>query len=412
MDVKIETMHAKEISSCYPTMADEHDVSLGYKWTEVGAIPRDWEITSLGRICSMKSGIGITSASIDEFSRYPCFGGNGIRGFTERFTHSGRFSLIGRQGALCGNVVLVEGKFFASEHAIIVTASAKTDTDWLFFVLDRMHLNEFSESSAQPGLSVSKILLLPVACPPLLEQNAIAEALSDSDALIESLEQLLTKKRQIKKGAMQELLTGKRRLPGFSGEWATSRIGDISDVDPENLPSTTNLGFKFNYISLEQVDAGRLLSYSEVEFGSAPSRARRVLRHGDVLMSTVRPNLMAHLLYVGQVANAVCSTGFAVLRSKPNLSDPGFLLAHLFSHVVNKQIERTLAGSNYPAINNRDVRLLEIPCPPKVEEQAAIATILSDMDAEITALEAKLSKARQLKQGMMQELLTGRIRLV
>ena len=137
-----------------------------------------------------------------------------------------------------------------------------------------------------------------------------------------------------------------------------------------------------------------------------------MLRHGDVLMSTVRPNLMAHLLYTGQVANAVCSTGFAVLRTKRNQSDPVFLFAHLFGHVVNKQIEKTLAGSNYPAINSHDVRLLEIPCPPEVDEQTAIATILSDMDAEIAALEAKLSKARQIKQGMMQELLTGRIRLI
>ena len=254
-------------------------------------------------------------------------------------------------------------------------------------------------------------LLIPFP-PTKAEQEAIADALTDADALIESLEQLLTKKRQIKKGAMQELLTGKKRLPGFSGAWSTRRIDEISDVDPENLPSTTKQDFKFNYISLEQVDSGRLLSHSEVEFGTAPSRARRMLRHGDVLMSTVRPNLKAHLLYLEQVPNAVCSTGFAVLRTKSNVSDPSFLFAQLFGYAVNEQIEENLAGSNYPAINSREVRRLEIACPPKVEEQTAIATIFSDMDAEITALEAKLSKARQLKQGMMQELLTGRIRLL
>ena len=199
MEVEIETVRAKETSSYNSMAAEEHSVPLGYKRTDVGIVPQDWEITRLGRICSMKSGIGITSASIDQFSTYPCFGGNGIRGFTDQFTHSGRFSLVGRQGALCGNIVRAKGKFFASEHAIVVTASIKTDSDWLFSVLDRMQLNRFSESSAQPGLSVSKILVLPVACPPLLEQRAIAGALSDADALIESLEQLLTKKRQIKK---------------------------------------------------------------------------------------------------------------------------------------------------------------------------------------------------------------------
>ena len=270
-----------------------------------------------------------------------------------------------------------------------------------------------SKRSGQPGINGTQYASLPVPLPPTLaEQEAIAKALSDADALIESLEQLLTKKRQIKKGAMQELLTGNMRLPGFSGAWTTRRIDEISDVDSENLPSTTKQDFKFNYISLEQVDSGRLLSHSEVEFRTAPSRARRVLRHGDVLMSTVRPNLKAHLLYFEQIPNAVCSTGFAVLRTKSNVSDPGFLFAHLFGHAVNEQIEENLAGSNYPAINSRDVRRLEIACPPNVEEQTAIATVLSDVDAEIAALESKLSKARLLKQGMMQELLTGRIRLL
>ena len=129
-------------------------------------------------------------------------------------------------------------------------------------------------------------------------------------------------------------------------------------------------------------------------------------------MSTVRPNLKAHLLYLEQIPNAVCSTGFAVLRTKSNVSDPGFLFAHLFGDAVNEQIEESLAGSNYPAINSRDVRRLQVACPPDVEEQTAIATVLSDMDAEITSMEAKLSKARLIKQGMMQELLTGRVRLV
>ena len=107
--MKMEAAQAKEASTYYSVMAEAHDVSLGYKWTEVGVIPQDWTIAGLGRICSMKSGVGITSTSIDEFSKYPCFGGNGVRGFTDRFTHSGRFALIGRQGALCGNVYVRRG---------------------------------------------------------------------------------------------------------------------------------------------------------------------------------------------------------------------------------------------------------------------------------------------------------------
>src|SRR6266404_6300455 len=141
-----------------------------YKQTELGMIPDDWEVKKLAAICSMKSGEGITSAAIDQFSKYPCYGGNGLRGFTSRFTHDGSYALIGRQGALCGNVYRVQGQFFASEHAIVVTASANTDIRWLTYMVGRMNLNQYSESSAQPGLSVSKILNLNLAAPPTKEE--------------------------------------------------------------------------------------------------------------------------------------------------------------------------------------------------------------------------------------------------
>ena len=250
-----------------------------------------------------------------------------------------------------------------------------------------------------------------VQLPPRDEQRAIAEALSDVDGLLGALEMLIAKKRAIQQAAMQQLLTGRIRLPGFSGEWETKRLGEIADVDPENLPGNTNPEYGFNYISLEQVDAGRLLDYTEEVFGTAPSRARRILRPDNILMSTVRPNLMAHLLFRGQISNAVCSTGFAVLRCKPHLSAPGFIFAHLFGHVVNSQIDKVLGGSNYPAINSRDVKQIEIPCPSEVREQVAIGAVLSDMDAEIAALERRRDKVRAVKRGMMEQLLTGRVRL-
>ena len=197
----------------------------------------------------------------------------------------------------------------------------------------------------------------------------------------------------------------------FSGEWETKRLGEISDVNPQNFSSNTNPNYKFNYITLEQVDSGKLLGYSEEVFRTAPSRAQRILRNGDVLMSTVRPNLMAHLFFDGQVPKAVCSTGFAVLRAKHDSSVPYFLFSQLFSEGVNDQIDKILSGSNYPAINSRDVKLIEIPCPPQVSEQRAIAEALSDVDGLINALEALLAKKRAIKQATMQQLLTGKTRL-
>jgi type I restriction enzyme S subunit len=172
----------------------------------------EWVFRSLGEICSMKSGFSITGEAIDEHSPFPCYGGNGLRGFTATYTHDGRYGLIGRQGALCGNVVCVKGQFFASEHAIVVTPKSTTDIDWLTFVLRRMNLNQYSESSAQPGLSVSKLKVLECDVPPYEEQTAIAIILSDMDTELTALESRLAKARQIKQGMMQELLTGRIRL--------------------------------------------------------------------------------------------------------------------------------------------------------------------------------------------------------
>lgn len=260
-------------------------------------------------------------------------------------------------------------------------------------------------------LDTKLVQALEIFLPAPTEQRAIAETLSDVDGLLAAQDALIAKKRDIKLAAMQQLLTGRTRLPGFSGRWETKRMVDVAEVDPENLPSSTSPDLRFNYISLEQVDAGRLLGYTEEVFRTAPSRARRVLRRDDVLMSTVRPNLMGHLLYRDQVANAVCSTGFAVLRAKRGASAPDYIYAHLFAHIVKDQVDGTLSGSNYPAISSRDVKCIEIPVPP-IDEQTAISDTLSDMDAEIAALEAQRDKTLMLKQGMMQQLLTGRVRLV
>jgi type I restriction enzyme S subunit len=185
----------------------------GFKQTEAGVIPKDWEVAKLSAVCSMKSGLGITSTNIDRFSEYPCYGGNGLRGYTKDFTHDGSYALIGRQGAQCGNVLGVKGKFFASEHAIVVSSLAQTDILWLTIVLGGMRLNHYAESSAQPGLSVSKLLSLYLALPSTkIEQTAIATILTDMDAELAALERKRDKIRALKEGMIQELLTGKTRL--------------------------------------------------------------------------------------------------------------------------------------------------------------------------------------------------------
>lgn len=393
------------------------NVKPGYKKTEVGIIPEDWRVESIGEIAIVGRGRVISHKEIARsFSpQYPVYSSQtsnkGIMGFVDFYEFEGNYITWTTDGAYAGTVFAREGRFNCTN---VCGTILPTDDDHRFVanVLAGIAPRHVSRHLGNPKLMNDVMKRVKIPLPPTrAEQEAIAGALSDADALIESLEQLVAKKRQIKHGAMQQLLTGQKRLPGFSGDWETKRLGEVVDTDPENLGSDTRPDFEFNYISLEDVDCGTLRSHSEQVFRSAPSRARRKLRMNDVLVSTVRPNLLSHLLFTLDGDRWVCSTGFCVVRCRPGVTNPIFVFSHLFADGVKRQIETLLTGSNYPAINSGDVKALQIPLPDYAE-QTAIAAVLSDIDAEIGALEAKLAKARLIKQGMMQELLTGRIRLI
>nr|WP_180153349.1 MULTISPECIES: restriction endonuclease subunit S [unclassified Acinetobacter] len=166
----------------------------------------EWENKKLGDICAhFQSGKTITSASISEVGDYPVYGGNGLRGFTDSYTHEGVFALIGRQGALCGNINLVNGKTFISEHAIAVQTNINSSTEWLSRWLDFMKLNRFSESSAQAGLAVNKLVKFDIAVPCLEEQTKIANFLSAIDQKIEVVAQQIEQAKQWKKGLLQQM---------------------------------------------------------------------------------------------------------------------------------------------------------------------------------------------------------------
>lgn len=389
----------------------------GYKQTDVGVIPEDWEVKRLVSVCSMKSGEGITSADIDEWSPFPCYGGNGLRGYTRRYTHDGSYALIGRQGALCGNVLGVDGKIFASEHAVVVTPFPQTNIHWLTFVLSNMNLNQYSESSAQPGLSVSKLSDLPLAFPPTLaEQEAIATALSDKDDLIESLEQLIAKKRQIKQGAMQELLTGERRLPGFSGKWEVKLLGEViascsSGATPYRGRPEYYKG-KVKWITSGELNYNLITDTIEhISDEAVENTNLKVHPIGTFLMAITGLEAAGTRGACGIVCSPA-TTNQSCMAVYPTSELKTEYLYHYYVYRGNELALQYCQGTKQQSYTAKLVKLLPINLPPSVEEQNAIATILSDMDSEITVLEEKLAKTRQIKQGMMQELLTGRIRLV
>ncbi len=409
------------------------ELKPGYTQTEVGLIPEVWTVVSLG---STARGIyrGASPRPIenpiwfDDTSKVGWVrisdvtrSGRQLVETTQRLSKEGiQKSRFIPSGSLIMSICATVGRPIETQidvcihDGFVVFDRPLIDQGYLYHVLKDLEPRWSSKGQTGSQMNLNgdliKSTLIPLP-PTKAEQESIAEALSDADALIESLDQLIAKKRQIKQGAMQELLTGKRRLPGFSGEWGVKCLNELAVIDPEQLGSNTQPDYEFKYISLEDVDFGALRGHSLQVFRCAPSRARRKLRVDDLLVSTVRPNLKSHLWFRDRSANWVCSTGFSVVRCLESVSHPGYVFAHLFADGIAKQIDALLTGSNYPAINSRDVRQLQVPVP-SFEEQTAIATILSDMDTELAALEARLAKARLIKQGMMQELLTGRIRLL
>jgi type I restriction enzyme S subunit len=390
------------------------DVTSGYKQTEAGVIPEEWDVQTLSAVSSMKSGQGITASRIDQHSQYPCYGGNGLRGFTSTYTHDGEFALIGRQGALCGNVVGVQGKLFASEHAVVVTPRQGTSIRFLTYVLGDMQLNRLSEASAQPGLSVSKILQLSIALPKSEhEQHAIAAALSDVDELLGSLDRLIAKKRDLKKAAMQQLLTGKKRLPGFKREWEIKQLGKLADLRSGGTPSTTEPKYwdgNIPWCTPTDITALKGRKY-------LTETSRRITENGlkasSAEMIPANSIVMTSRATIGECAiNKVSlSTNQGFKNFIPHQQvDVNFLYYLLITH--KQGFIGLCSGSTFLEISKGQLMAYAVRLPAEKGEQTAIAEVLSDMDSEIEALEAKLAKARQIKQGMMQELLTGRIRLV
>jgi type I restriction enzyme S subunit len=192
-------------------------------------------------------------------------------------------------------------------------------------------------------------------------------------------------------------------------DWELKHFEDVADIDKDSLNGMTPANYEFDYISLSDVDSDNIkIETSKQIFATAPSRARRVVKKGDILMSTVRPNLQGFSLIKSDVKNLIASTGFAVISTKKCCNE--FLYHYLFSSAISKQFYQLLVGSNYPAINSSDVRKLKMFLPP-LPEQKAIAQLLSTWDNAITKTQALIAKKEERKKWLMQNLLTGKKRL-
>lgn len=209
----------------------------GVDW--LGDVPEHWDVAPLKRLVKMQSGETITAAAIDGTGPFPVYGGNGLRGYTARSTNSGEFILVGRQGALCGNVHLVVGDFFASEHAIVCHPRVAFDASWLAAVMEVMNLNQYSIAAAQPGLSVDRIAGLKVPIPSVNEQNALASAVSNETRKTKEALELAQREialiHEFRTRLIADVVTGQRDVrkiaAGLPDIFDTDPIDDLTDED-------------------------------------------------------------------------------------------------------------------------------------------------------------------------------------
>ncbi len=390
----------------------------GYKHTEIGVIPEDWVVRKLGSFCY------ITKLAGFEYSKYfNSYKDEGeiivVRGTnitnneldlsdiktipkktsdflirSKLFRNDLVFAYVGTIGPIYQ--IIQDDKYHLGPNTAKIRIEDKDVSSnfiYNYFLSKNIkrEINERMSVGAQPSLSMTKIRDFNIICPPLPEQQKIAEALSDTDALIQSLKKLIAKKKDIKQGAMQELLSGKRRLEGFDGEWENVKLGEKIDIR------------KGEMITSATVKAGNI---PVIAGGKSPAYYHNVANR---LNKTIT------------ISASGASAGFVWLHNYPIFASDcstieestNYDIRFIYYYLLNNQqlIYASQTGGAQPHIHPKDIQPM-IFSFPEMKEQTRIAQILSDMDAEIEALEKQLQKTELLKQGMMQELLTGRIRLI
>jgi len=440
-------MEVREANAGYLVAANKR-VPAGYKQTEVGVIPEDWKVKRLGDLFTFSGGY---SASRDQLSTeghcYLHYGDIHKSSKTyidvrAEYQDIPKLAIplksVSASSLLDdGDVVFVdasEDDEGTSKHVVVVNKEKKPFISGLHTIVAKCNTDElaheyrcycfqtpairqqflfYAVGTKVSGISKTNIAKITLPVPSVPEQTAIAEALSDADALIESLEQLLTKKRHLKQGAMQQLLTGKKRLPGFSGEWEVVNSSDIGRFRggsgfPIKFQGATSGEYPFFKVSDMNSEGNETFMQTANNYISEALRKQ--------LGATAFP---PNSIVFAKVGAAVFLERKKILTQVSCLDNnmAGFVLNPdradcRFIHYVllNTKLGDLVSTTALPSLSGSVLAAIELELP-SLAEQIAIAAILSDMDAELAALEAKLAKARSLKQGMMQELLTGRIRL-
>ncbi|MEQ9297619.1 MAG: restriction endonuclease subunit S [Cyclobacteriaceae bacterium] len=414
-----------------------------YKSTEIGLIPEDWELRELKYLLKSKPSYGINAPAVDYKDHLPQYlritdisdEGSYLKNGKVSVKHSdsNNFKLeegdlvFARTGASVGKTYLYDSKdgelVYAGFLIKVSPDPEKLNTKLLFaFTRTQPYWNwvkVMSMRSGQPGINGNEYGSLKIPLPPTTEeQQAIATALSDVDTLISNLDKLIAKKKAIKQGAMQRLLKsptlGGQRLPGFEGEWVEKRVSQIMNVSRGGSPRPiqafmTHSQNGINWIKIGDTEKnGKYITSSQERIIPEGEMFSRKVNIGDFLLSNSMSFGRPYILKI----DGCVHDGWLVLQNYQTSLDTEFLYYLLTSNVVYQQYMSKAAGSGVLNLNKELVKTIDLVFPKTLDEQQAIAKVLFDMDKEIESIETKKSKYLRIKQGMMQELLTGKTRLV
>lgn len=381
-----------------------------FKDTEIGKIPEEWEVKKLGAVFDIGNGRDYKHLNT---GKIPVYGTGGLMTYVNEYLYDGETVCIGRKGTI-NMPQYHNGKIWTVDTLFYTYNFRKTDVKFLYYLTQRIDWNSYNTATGVPSLTSQNISNILVSFPPLHEQHRIASALTSIDNLISSLGKQIEKKKNIKQGAMQQLLTGKTRLKGFSELWVKRKLGDNATIQRGGSPRpieaylTTNRD-GINWIKIGDVRPNDKFIRHTVEkiIPEGISHSRQVYK-GDFILSNSMSFGRSYILDI----DGCIHDGWLVIKDYSNTYDMDFLYYILRSDTVFEQYIAMAAGSSVKNLNKEKVANVMLFAPQSLAEQRAIATILNKMDNEITALETKKAKYEAIKQGMMQQLLTGKIRLI
>lgn len=378
------------------------EVPEGYKKTKAGIMPKEWEEKKIKEVAPLQRGFDLPSYDIKN-GKYPICYSNGISAYHSEFKVLGPGVWTGRSGTM-GMVFYTEDNFWPHNTCLWVTNFFKNNPKFIFYLFNFLDFNKYNAGSSVPTLNRNDIHVLEVGLPPLPEQHKIADILTTQDKVIELKEQLLAQKQQQKKYLMQQLLTGKRRLPGFSGEWKKELLGKLfSERKETNCQNLEMLAITGNQgiIPRAQLD---------LKDNSSDDKSKYLkVCIGDIGYNTMRmwQGVSAYSNYEG-----IVSPAYTILKPCSNINAKYF--SYLFK--MPKTISLFYRFSQGLVDDTRNLKYenfkkIRVSYPVDKEEQTAIANVLSTADREIDLLRQDIEQEKQKKKALMQLLLTGIVRV-